>query len=315
MKMRKNKIRYVYLDSSRFFTDIQFVKMKPDERGVYCTLIFALYVNGGYIEFNDDLPVLCNCTKKKFEKIWNNIKSKFGQKRTKIFHKKVLKELKISRVRSQMLSDKGLKGANARWNKNAWAMPGHSLGNANENEKERDENVNENRTEKNENEKKTDRRDTSDERRVTNFDSSSNKISSTDSISFRQSKPDENDPSVKMLRVHSRAVKFADFLNKNLKALTRSDRTAFNNIIDHLTQNCRSGCFSIDIFDKATELIKEAKKGDNPNALFMSLARKFLNYSRKTPPQGPAWDGQARVPATENKKSKTETFKSNFAKG
>jgi len=316
MKLRKNKIRYVYLDSSRFFTDIQFVKMKPDERGVYCTLIFALYVNGGYIEFNDDLPVLCNCTKKKFENIWKNIKSKFGKRKTRIYHKKVLEELKISKTRSQMLTDKAVMMNQARWHGNKKSI--HKDSTRSPNEKERDEN--ENRIDKNEKDKSllvasrsslknqnSNIRETRNERLETNFDSSSNKISSTYSNSSRlsstepsrQGKPDENNPTVRLVRINSKALKFADYLNKNLHAKTRSDRTAFNNIIDHLTRNCRSGYFNMDIFDKATELVNESKKGENPNALFMSLARQFLNYSRKTP---------------EKRKSKIDEFKSNFGK-
>jgi hypothetical protein len=123
---------------------------------------------------------------------------------------------------------------------------------------------------------------------------------STITNSSRKAGFDENDESVKIMRVHQRALQFMEFLNNNLKALTRSDRTAFNNICDHLSEGCRSGVFNIDIFDKASELVTEARKnGDKPNALFMSLARKFLGYSKKSPDENPGY---------------IENFKSNFGK-
>ncbi len=112
------------------------MKMTPEARGVYCTLIFSLYEKGGYIEFNDNLAYLCGCSVKKFGTIWKQIEAKFGQKRTKIFHKKVLKELDIARTRSQMLTNIGVKGNEIRWNKGKYDIAGRSPSNPNENENE-----------------------------------------------------------------------------------------------------------------------------------------------------------------------------------
>jgi uncharacterized protein YdaU (DUF1376 family) len=191
MRLRK-KISYVSLDSSKFLTDEKFRIMKPDERGVYCTLIFALYTHGGYIDFNDDLSFLCNCSKEKFRKIWNKIKFKFNFKKSKIFHSKVIKELKIAAVRSQILTDKGIKGANRRWEKNAQALPKHSLSNANVNENvnvNEIENVNVNKNE-NENEKRSDVNvkisDVTNTNNSYSLDSNSTKSLSTNTNSFRQ---------------------------------------------------------------------------------------------------------------------------------
>ena len=45
--MRKKDLNYVSLDSKTFLTDESFQVMSMEERGLYCTLIFNLYANGG----------------------------------------------------------------------------------------------------------------------------------------------------------------------------------------------------------------------------------------------------------------------------
>ena len=243
--------------------------MQPAERGIYCTIIFVLYDKGGYVKFNRDLAAYCNCSYAEFRKIWSIIKTKFGKKKDKIFHSKVLKELAVAKARSQVLSESGLRGANKRWKNDSEAMPEKWPGNAKRSEEKRSE-------AKIRNDKLSEANVNEQEASISDSASKNNSDSSTNSARL-----DESHPSIQKVRINSRSLKFADYLNKHLTALTRSDRTAFNNIINHLTHECQSGYFSMDIFDKAQDLINEAKKGENPNALFMSLARKFLNYKKR----------------------------------
>ena len=112
--LRKKDITYVSLDSKSFIADTAFQAMSAEQRGVYCTLIFYLYANGGSIAFDPPtLGRLCNCDD--FENIWEKIKSRFRKKRNKIFHSAVSKELSRTLKLTQARSQSGLKGAQARW--------------------------------------------------------------------------------------------------------------------------------------------------------------------------------------------------------
>ena len=59
--MAKQKAKYVSLESDAFLTDVDYLAMSAEERGVYCTLIFYLYRNNGRLK--NDISVLsqlCN---------------------------------------------------------------------------------------------------------------------------------------------------------------------------------------------------------------------------------------------------------------
>ena len=280
MKSRK-KVRYVFLDYDKFLLDFEFINMKPAERGIYCTLILHLYSKGGYLELNETVYKMCNCTKKQFENAWKTIGAKFSRKGNKIFHKKVLKELAIARSRSQMLSEKGLKGANMRWNKNARAKPGQCTGIANEKRSELNENEKRKRIEKNENGPRQDSSEGNDSQ-------SDNEDFSISPDSTNSLNSHSNSVRAERLRrdVQYYGMKFMERLDLLLHARTRSDKTGFRNVCRYLCDECMEGRFDIRIFDRAIELAKEAKNGRNPNALFMSLARKELGYKKQKYPKG-----------------------------
>ncbi|MBN1974434.1 MAG: DUF1376 domain-containing protein [Sedimentisphaerales bacterium] len=98
---------------------------------------------------------------------------------------------------------------------------------------------------------------------------------------MEQNSPEHIEASKPRIALLKAAFIFHDKLNKILFAKTRSDRTCFKNIGQFLVDGCCSGKFNLEIFDRAIELAKEAKSGENPNALFMSLMRSQLGYSRK----------------------------------
>ena len=47
-------IKYVQLAAADFLADIDFQMMTAEERGVYCSIIFYLYANGGNIKLTED---------------------------------------------------------------------------------------------------------------------------------------------------------------------------------------------------------------------------------------------------------------------
>jgi uncharacterized protein YdaU (DUF1376 family) len=108
------KIKYVQLEADAFLTDIDFVMMDAQQRGVYVTILLFLYSNAGKCELDSaTLKRICNC--ENFEKIWESIKKKFQIKNNIIRHKRVTYELKRAKRLSQAQRAKGLKGAQKRW--------------------------------------------------------------------------------------------------------------------------------------------------------------------------------------------------------
>ena len=275
---KRNKIRFVFLDYDKFLYNFDFINMKPAERGIYCTLIFFLYSKGGYLELNEKVYKMCNCTKKQFENTWKKIGTKFSHKRNKIFHKKVLKELAIARSRSKTLSVAGVKGNNIRWNKNRPAITRRLPADPNENEKRSEMNENEKGKRIEENEKGP--------RQVGSRGNDSQNIKEASSISPDSSNSlDSHSNSPRSQRLHldiqHYSMRFIERLHQLLPARTRSDKTGFRNVCRFLCKGCMEGRFNIKIFDRAIELAKEARNGQNPNALFMSLAGKELGYRKQ----------------------------------
>jgi len=130
------KIKYVQLESSAFLTDLDFIAMTLEERGLYCTLILYIYSNNGKCEL--DIPVLSRLTNCKnietFEKIWQNVSKKFQTRSGVIKHKRVTKELRSAKRFRQAKSRAGLKGAEKRWHGHSTAITKERKGNVIEKE-------------------------------------------------------------------------------------------------------------------------------------------------------------------------------------
>jgi uncharacterized protein YdaU (DUF1376 family) len=110
------QVKFVQLESGAFLTDVDFISMSAEQRGVYVTLILYLNCNNGRCRYDEQvLSALCNC--EKFAQVWEKIKNKFTQKNGWIRHKRVSRELKAAKNRLQLCSKKGLKGAKNRWHK------------------------------------------------------------------------------------------------------------------------------------------------------------------------------------------------------
>ncbi|HUX54501.1 MAG TPA: DUF1376 domain-containing protein [Williamwhitmania sp.] len=132
--------KYVQLEAEAFLAD--FMGMTAEERGCYATIIFHLYKMHGRCIFDKyELAALCNLTDLEFDKVWRRIGKKFAIKSSKLFHKRVSKELHRARVLMQVRSRAGLKGAETRWQTHSKAIAKGNV-NVNVNVKENITNTN-----------------------------------------------------------------------------------------------------------------------------------------------------------------------------
>jgi len=85
--------------------------------GCYWLIVINLYCNNG--KLTDDINELKNLCKgtENFESIWKKIEKKFQKRNNQIKHKRVTKELRQAKRRMKVATNKGLKGAQARWHR------------------------------------------------------------------------------------------------------------------------------------------------------------------------------------------------------
>lgn len=98
-----NSPKFVQLEPSAFLTDVDFMAMGATQRGIYCTLIFLLYCNGGKLKFNNPpsgntIGVLCGegdvrCRNDTFESDVEIVLKKFEFDGKYLTHKRVSAEL------------------------------------------------------------------------------------------------------------------------------------------------------------------------------------------------------------------------------
>lgn len=244
--MSTRQIKYIQLESSAFLTDLDFVAMTLEERGLYCTLILYLYSNNGKCKF--DIPVLsrlANCENiETFEKIWQNISKKFQVRNGSIKHKRVTKELTRAKKYRQHQRKAGLASARIRQQRlnlgsndvATQVQPTKTKGNVNEKES-----------------------------KDTSYSNSKEQFLS----------------SLTSARTKVQALNFDSALTNIIKPRTQSDRTCFRNITKWLIAGCATGQFNNEIFARVLDYAREARAGRNPPAMFMSLLKKELNYRPK----------------------------------
>jgi uncharacterized protein YdaU (DUF1376 family) len=127
-----NDIKYVQLEPAAFLTDIDFQMMDAEQRGVYCSIIFYLYCNGGKIELDGNTPitllenkthilaVIAGCLKigPEWDGIWAKIGHKFQITGNILTHKRVTEELKRVENFKKTKQDAGRISAQKRWGSN-----------------------------------------------------------------------------------------------------------------------------------------------------------------------------------------------------
>jgi len=238
------KIKYVQLGSDAFLTDIDFVQFTSAERGVYFSLILYLTSNDGKCtSVPEVLSRICNCDSvEELEKIFQRISKKFQLRNGLIRHKRVTKELKKAKRFRQVRTEAGLKGVSKRWG-------GHSRPNEVAITKERKRNVKVSKD-------------------LTN--TAEHFISSSDSLR-NGSATDQK----------IRALHFHDVLSRIIPPRSRSDRTCFRNVTNWLLEGCVNRRFNALIFERVLDYAKQARRGDNPAAVFMAVLKEELGYVRK----------------------------------
>ena len=238
------KIKYVQLESSAFLTDLDFVAMTLEERGLYCTLILYLYSNNGKCELDISLlSRLVNCKNiETFEKIWQKVSKKFQVRKGWIKHKRVTKELTRAKKYRQHQRKAGLASAKKRQQRlnggsNDVAMPVQPT--------KRKGNVIEK------------------ESKDTSYPTEQSLSSSVSA------------------RTQVQALNFNSALTNIIRPRTQSDRTCFHNITRWLTAGCATGEFNEQIFGRVLDYAREANRGRNPAAVFMTLLKKEMGYRPK----------------------------------
>jgi len=246
------KIRYVQLESEAFLTDLDFMRMTAQQRGVYCTLLFHLYCNNGKSEFDPPtLARLCNCPDTDFEKVWQEIGKKFQTRNGVIKHKRVTKELRRAKKFTQHQRQAGLASAKKR-QAAAATTAGTPLQPTKDNEIER-------------------------ERKEL---SNSNTNSITQTLSFSTSPRTVPNPAATRISADSQvqSLHFNGALCQIIRPRSQSDRTCFRNIANWLTAGVAAGRFTQEIFAQVLDYAKEAQKSKNPAAVFVTLLQKELGY-------------------------------------
>ena len=128
-------IKYVQLAAADFLADIDFQMMTAEERGVYCSIIFYLYANGGNIKLTDNgaitllsdssskLAIISGCYKTgpEWASLWAKIKHKFIIDKGLVSHKRVTSEIEKARNYAADKSRAGKIGADKRWGSHSTA--------------------------------------------------------------------------------------------------------------------------------------------------------------------------------------------------
>jgi uncharacterized protein YdaU (DUF1376 family) len=258
------KIKFTQLESDAFWTDIDWVRMKPAERGTFCSILLHLYSHKGKCEYDiDTLTAICNCENaEEFEKYWEKVSKKFQTRNGLIKHKRVTKEINRAKKLQQAKRKAGLRGAQVTWQN-------HGTPNGTAIAKERKEN---------ESEKKINNRNEKEVTPASDTASNSSLDSTSTPFLLTQENKDIQEP-IGGKSLQTIANEFFDTLERYIPPRTRSDRTCFNNITFWLIDGCRKKKFNTYIFDRVLDLAKEARKGQKPAAVFMSLLKKELRYN------------------------------------
>ncbi len=126
--MAKIQVKYVQFEPSAFLSDADYQIMTAEQRGIYCSIIFYLYANGGKMPVNGEqtlfsgntnrIALLSNCTKigEEWEQVWNIIEKKFKIKDGVLTHKRVTAELRKADNYRKQKSLAGKKGMESRYN-------------------------------------------------------------------------------------------------------------------------------------------------------------------------------------------------------
>jgi uncharacterized protein YdaU (DUF1376 family) len=235
------KIKYVQLESDAFLTDIDFVQFTPAERGVYCSLILYLTSNDG--KCTSEPEALSRiCNCESVEEF-----EKIFQRMSKKFQLRKGK-IRHKRVTKELSRAKKLLQAKRRGGLSTARKRQHSTSiadsTADAKERKRNEKVSKD---------------------ITNTNTADHSAITSDSLRHSQ----------------SNALRFIDALSRVIPPRSRSDRTCFRNVADWLAEGCSGGRFTGEIFERVLDYAKQARQGNKPAAVFMSILKEELGYEKK----------------------------------
>jgi len=78
-----------------------------------------------------------------------------------------------------------------------------------------------------------------------------------------------------------RSLYFNEALCRLIPPRSRLDRTCFRNVTNWLVEGCASRRFNAEIFERVLDYAKQARQGNKPAAVFMSILKEELGYERK----------------------------------
>lgn len=276
--MKKDNINFVQFNVSRFINDPDFILMNLEERGLYLTMIFMLFMNDGSMKLEPGLFRFFNCrSEKQFLKIWDKVKFKFEIKRKKLTNPFVTSEYRRIEKYRQSRAAAGLKGAAVTWQS-------HGSGNGTAAAKEREGKVSESKVSNDKESDETKRKGKvseiteRNEKDATLSDSSFQSLSSSPSL---RAEGNQNNPADSEPEIQKKAMLFQQELRKLIVPHSKSDLTCNRKILNWLVTGCRDRKFTVEMFDHVLKLAREAKTGDNPQALFMSLLKQLGYHPKK----------------------------------
>jgi uncharacterized protein YdaU (DUF1376 family) len=309
--MKRKKIQYVSLESGAFISDLIFQTMTAAERGVYCTLIFYLYVNNGRLPFDiESLKHLCNC--ENFEKVWEFVKQKFIIKNGRIFHKRVAKELDRAKKLSQVQSERAIKAATMRWQNDASSnAPGIAKGSeANRSDGKGRKNIDSNPVRdristvpanhhqqqvsngtKNVSAISKDLLPSAQTRQQGSIASQIQSLKSSTRLApleagqqRRLTAGIDSRPLTGLVSDSTNMMDFHDKLANTFGGRTPADTTALRNLVRWVQDSVSAGVFTKDIYQRIGDMAADSKNGNSrkPIAVFFAQVKKDLGYTPNT---------------------------------
>jgi uncharacterized protein YdaU (DUF1376 family) len=274
----KKKIRYVSLEPSAFLSDVFFLSMSAEERGVYVSIILYLYENGGFLPMDKTLlGSFCNC--ENFEKVFEKIKRKFLIKNKNISHKRVLLELRRAKQISQINTRAGLKSGEARrLNDNDRSTTVQRA--FNECSTKRSE---EKRSEVKRSEKKGEAQSQGSIDKVSESKLPVSQYASP-SVSSNGFSPRNASPTTGIIPrdLTMRTINFHDDLCKIFPQRTPSDSSSLRNLANWVRDRIRLGLFQERIIGNILAIARDSKKGKSrkPIAVFYAQLKTDLGYKQ-----------------------------------
>jgi uncharacterized protein YdaU (DUF1376 family) len=235
------KIKYVQLESDAFLTDIDFVQFTPAERGVFCSLILYLTSNNG--KCTSEPEALSRICNCRSVEEFETIWQRVSKKFQ--LRKDIIRHKRVSKELKKAKHFRQVCAeAGLKGASKRWG--GHSRPNGVAIAKER-------------------KRNEKGSKDITNTNSADQTAITSDSLRHSQ----------------SNALRFIDVLSRIIPPRSRSDRTCFRNVADWLAEGCSAGRFTSEIFQRVLDYARQARQGDNPAAVFMSILKEELGYEKK----------------------------------